>query len=224
MEVVHLTLALMAACVLLALLARWADLPYAVVLIIAGMGLAFIPGLPSVTLDPTLALAFFLPPLLQASAYRTDWSAFRRDLHPILLLAVGAVLFTALLIGALVRVLVPDLPWAAAIALGAILAPPDAVAAAAVLQRLNLPRRLVTLLEGESLMNDATALVLYRFAIAAVAVGSVAPVQAAGSFLAVAVGGVLRHHHARGDVPEDMLARLAQELDFEEQRLRRALG
>lgn len=191
MEVVQLVLALMGACVLLALLARRLQLPYAVVLILAGMVLAFIPGVPVVTLDPALALAFFLPPLLQGSAYRTDWKAFRRDLRPILLLAVGAVLFTAFLMGALARALVPEMPWAAALALGAILAPPDAVAAAAVLQRLNLPRRLVTLLEGESLMNDATALVLYRFAIAAAAVGSVAPHLAAASFLAVAVGGVL---------------------------------
>ncbi|HEV7457917.1 MAG TPA: Na+/H+ antiporter [Roseococcus sp.] len=191
MEVVQLVLALMGACVLLVLLARRLQLPYAVVLILAGMVLAFIPGVPSVTLDPALALAFFLPPLLQASAYSTDWRAFRRDLRPILLLAVGAVIFTAFVMGALARVLVPEMPWAAAIALGAILAPPDAVAAAAVLQRLNLPRRLVTLLEGESLMNDATALVLYRFAIAAAAVGSVAPHMAAASFLAVAAGGVL---------------------------------
>ncbi len=190
MEVVQLVLVLMGACVLLAVLARAAGLPHAVVLILAGMVLAFIPGVPGVTLDPALALAFFLPPLLQASAYRTDWKAFRRDLRPILLLAVGAVLFTAFLMGALARVLVPEMPWAAAIALGAILAPPDAVAAAAVLQRLNLPRRLVTVLEGESLMNDATALVLYRFAIAAVAAGSVAPLEAAGSFLLVAAGGI----------------------------------
>ncbi|MBB3898335.1 CPA1 family monovalent cation:H+ antiporter [Roseococcus suduntuyensis] len=191
MEVVQLVLALMGACVLLALLARRLQLPYAVVLILAGMVLAFIPGVPVVTLDPALALAFFLPPLLQGSAYRTDWKAFRRDLRPILLLAVGAVIFTAFLMGALARVLVPEMPWAAALALGAILAPPDAVAAAAVLQRLNLPRRLVTLLEGESLMNDATALVLYRFAIAAAAVGTLAPHMAAASFLAVAAGGVV---------------------------------
>jgi len=190
MEVVQLVLLLMGACVLLAVLARWAKLPYAVVLILAGMLLAFLPGVPSVTLDPSLALAFFLPPLLQGSAYRTDWKAFRRDIRPILLLAVGAVIFTAFLMGALARVLVPEMPWAAAFALGAILAPPDAVAAAAVLQRLNLPRRLVAVLEGESLMNDATALVLYRFAIAAAAVGSVAPLEAAVSFLVVAAGGV----------------------------------
>lgn len=191
MEVVQLVLALMGACVLLALLARWAGLPYAVVLILAGMALAFIPGVPVVTLDPALALAFFLPPLLQGSAYRTDFRAFRRDIGPILLLAVGAVLFTAFLMGALARALVPEMPWAAALALGAILAPPDAVAASAVLQRLNLPRRLVTVLEGESLMNDATALVLYRFAISAVAAGSLVPLEAALSFLLVAAGGLL---------------------------------
>ena len=95
------------------------------------MVLALIPGLPEVPLSPELALAFFLPPLLQASAYRTDWRAFRSSLGAILLLAVGAVIFTAFCIGLAARWLVPDLPWAAALALGAIVAPPDAVAATA---------------------------------------------------------------------------------------------
>ncbi|MFN3450136.1 MAG: Na+/H+ antiporter, partial [Roseococcus sp.] len=185
MALVEALLLLMAACVVLALLARAAGLPYAVVLILAGMGMAFLPGLPDIALDPELALAFFLPPLLMASAYRTDWQAFRRDLGPILLLALGCVVFTALFIGWVARALVPGMPWAAALALGAILAPPDAVAAAAVLRRLRLPRRLVTVLEGESLVNDASALVLYRLAIAAAAAGSLLPQQAALGFAAV---------------------------------------
>ena len=188
MAIVQTILLLMAACVALAVLARFATLPYAVVLILAGMGMAFIPGLPDIALDPELALAFFLPPLLMGSAFRTDWNAFRRNLRPILLLAVGCVVFTALVIGWAAKWLVPEMPWAAAIALGAILAPPDAVAAAAVLQRLNLPRRIVTVLEGESLVNDASALVLYRLAIAAVAAGTIVPHEAAMGF--VLVGGL----------------------------------
>ena len=190
MEIVEAVLAMMAACVALAVLARLAGLPYAVVLILAGSAIAFIPGLPDVTLNPELALAFFLPPLLQASAFRTDWNAFRRNLRPILLLAVGCVVFTAFAIGWVARLLIPEMPWAAAIALGAILAPPDAVAAAAVLQRLNLPRRIVTVLEGESLVNDASALVIYRFAIAAMAAGSFVPHEAVGSFFLLGLGGI----------------------------------
>ncbi|MDB5375601.1 MAG: uncharacterized protein JWR00_47, partial [Rubritepida sp.] len=190
MEIVEALLALMAACVVLAVVARFAGLPYAVVLILGGIVFAFIPGLPRVMLDPQIALAFFLPPLLVGSAYRTDWRAFRRNLRPILLLALGCVAFTSFAIGALARVLIPEIPWAAAIALGAILAPPDAVAASAVLQRLKLPPRLVSVLEGESLVNDASALVIYRFAIAAVAAGSISPLEAAGSFLLVGLGGI----------------------------------
>jgi len=190
MEIVEAVLALIAACIGFALIARRLNIPYAVILVLGGMALAFVPGLPSVTLDPHIALAFFLPPLLMASAWRTDWRAFRANLRPILLLAVGAVLFTAVCIAVAAKLLIPDLPWAAAVALGAIVAPPDAVAAAAVLSRLRIPRRIVTVLEGESLVNDATALVLYRFAIAAVAAGGIAFEEAVGSFALVAAGGI----------------------------------
>jgi CPA1 family monovalent cation:H+ antiporter len=190
MATVEAVLALIAACIGFALLARRARLPYAVILVVGGMALAFVPGLPSVTLDPELALAFFVPPLLQASAWRTDWRAFRANIRPILLLAVGCVLFSAACIALVARLMVPDLPWAAAVALGAIVAPPDAVAAAAVLKRLPIPKRIVVVLEGESLVNDATALVLYRFAVAAVAAGGVAFERAAGSFFLVALGGI----------------------------------
>ena len=189
MAIVEVLLALMAACVGFALLARRTRLPYAVVLVLGGMVLAFIPGMPEVELDPQIALAFFLPPLLQASAYRTDWQAFKGNLRPILLLAVGGVLFTAVCVGVAVKLLIPGFPWAAAIALGAIVAPPDAVAAAAVLQRLRLPRRIVTVLEGESLINDASALVLYRFAVAATVAGTFSWAEAGLSFIGLSIGG-----------------------------------
>jgi CPA1 family monovalent cation:H+ antiporter len=190
LEIVEAVLALMAACVGFALVARHLKLPYAVILVLGGMVLAFIPGLPAVRLDPELALAFFVPPLLQGSAYRTDWRAFRSNLRPIMLLALGCVLFTAACIAGVARWLVPDMPWAAAVALGAIVAPPDAVAAAAVLQRLRLPRRVVTVLEGESLINDASSLVLYKLALSAVAVGAVSPLEGLGQFFLLAIGGV----------------------------------
>ncbi|WP_338662049.1 Na+/H+ antiporter [Pararoseomonas sp. SCSIO 73927] len=190
MNLLEVILALLAACVALAVLARRTRLPYAVVLIIGGMALAFIPGMPRVELDPTLALAAFLPPLLQASAWRTDWEEFRASIRPILLLAVGAVLFTAACVALVAKLLLPDLPWAAAIAFGAVVAPPDAVAAAAILKRLPLPRRIVTVLEGESLVNDASALVLFRLAVGALATASVSPAVAALTFLGVALGGL----------------------------------
>jgi CPA1 family monovalent cation:H+ antiporter len=191
MHTVEIVLLLVAACIGFALLARVLALPYAVVLVVGGMVIALIPGVPHVALPPDLALAFFLPPLLQASAFRTDLRGFRRNLRPILLLAVGCVLFSAACIAVVAKWLVPEMPWAAAIALGAIVAPPDAVAAAAVLQRLRLPRRIVTVLEGESLINDASALILYRFAVAAVAAGAVSFGEAALQFLVVALGGAV---------------------------------
>ena len=190
MVILEITLALLAVCLGFAIVARHTRLPYAVVLILGGMALAFIPGLPRVELDPTVALAAFLPPLLQASAWRTDWQEFRDSLRPILLLAVGAVFFTAACVAVVAKLLLPDLPWPAAIALGAVVAPPDAVAASSVLQRLRLPRRIVTVLEGESLVNDASSLVLFRLAVGALAAGSVAAPLAALTFLGVALGGL----------------------------------
>ena len=191
MDLVESLLLLIAACIGFALLARQLALPYAVILVVGGMALAFIPGLPEIRLNPDLALAFFLPPLLQASAWRTDWRAFRLNLRPILLLAVGAVLFTAFCVAGVMRLLLPELPWSVAIALGAIVAPPDAVAAEAVLARLRLPKRIVTVLQGESLVNDASALVLYKLAVAAaVASGTMDPGTGALTFVALGAGGI----------------------------------
>lgn len=184
-------LGLVALCAGLAALAQRLGIPIAVALVIGGMGVALIPGLPTVELDPELALALFLPPLLQISAYRTDWPAFKNDLRPILLLALGAVFFTAIAVAVVAYLIVPGLPWWAAIALGAIVAPPDAVAAASVLKRFNLPKRIVVILEGESLINDASSLVLYRFAVAAVTGGTVSYAGGVVQFVGMAVGGAL---------------------------------
>jgi CPA1 family monovalent cation:H+ antiporter len=163
-------------------------LPPAVALLAGGGALAFVPGLPTVELDPELVLVVFLPPLLMDGAWFTALAPFRRHLRGITSLAVGAVLFTAAVVAITAKSILPDLPWAACIALGAIVSPPDAVSARAVLQRVRLPRRLATLLEGESLLNDATGLVLFRFAVAAVVTGTFSVGEAAGSF-AVLVGG-----------------------------------
>jgi len=166
-------------------------LPPATALLVGGGALAFAPGLPAVSLDPELALVLFLPPLLMDGAYATALGRFRRHLPGILSLAVGAVVFTTLAVGVVAHWLIPGLPWAACFALGAIVSPPDAVSARAVLKGVTLPRRLSALLEGESLLNDATGLILFRFAVAATLSGVFHAGQAAGSFALVFLGGVV---------------------------------
>ena len=165
-------------------------LPPAVALLVGGGALAFLPGLPTVELDPELVLVIFLPPLLMDGAWFTALAPFRRHLGGIASLAVGAVVFTTAVVAVVAKLILPGLPWAACVALGAIVSPPDAVSARAVLQRVKLPRRLGTLLEGESLLNDATGLVLFRFAVAAAAIGTVSVGEAVGSFAILVVGGI----------------------------------
>ena len=148
-------------------------------------------GAPTFHLDPDLVLVLFLPPLLMDGAWVTDIARFRRHLAGILSLAIGAVIFTTLVVAAVTHWLMPSLPWAACAALGAIVSPPDAVSARAVLQRIKLPRRLSTLLEGESLLNDAAGLVLFRFAVAAAMGGAFDPGVALGHFAWLAVGGII---------------------------------
>ena len=166
-------------------------LPPAVALLIGGGALAFVPGLPTIRLDPELVLVIFLPPLLMDGAWFTAIAPFHRNLGGVVSLAVGAVLFTAAVVAVVAKLLVPHLPWAACVALGAIVSPPDAVSARAVLQRVKLPRRLSTLLEGESLLNDATGLVLFRFAVAAALTGAFSLGGAVGTFGVLVGGGIL---------------------------------
>src|SRR5881392_4221078 len=147
--------------------AQTINLPYPVVLVLAGLALSFVPRLPEVKLNPNIVFYFFLPPLIYPAALFTSWRDFRRNLRPILLLAVGLVLFTMAAVAAVAHAIVQNIPWAAAFALGAIVSPPDAIAATAVIRRLSVPRRIEAIVEGESLVNDATALVALQFAIAA---------------------------------------------------------
>ena len=183
-------LLLMAAVVVLELAARRLRLPRAAALILGGIAIALIPGAPDVELDPDLVLVLFLPPLLMASAYFTAWRDFRADLRVILQLAVGAVVFTTVVVGVVAHWVQPGLPWAACFALGAIVSPPDSVAAKAVLKSLPLPPRVILLLEGESLVNDATGLVLLRFAVAAALTGAFSAGQATLQFGWLAIGGI----------------------------------
>ena len=151
----------------LAMVARKLHIPYPILFVIGGLLLGWIPELPKVMLDPELVFLFFLPPLLFPAALFTSWRDFRANLRPISLLAVGLVLFTTVAVAYLAQYFM-HLPLAAGFVLGAIISPPDAIAASAIAERLKIPRRIVTILEGESLVNDATALVAYRFAVAAV--------------------------------------------------------
>lgn len=189
-QVFELVIALLLVIVALHYIAHRLSLPPAVALLTGGSALAFLPGLPVISLDPELVLVVFLPPLLMDGAWFTAVAHFRRHIVGILSLAIGAVLFTTVVVAVVAHWLMPSLPWAACAALGAIVSPPDAVSARAVLQRVRLPRRLTTLLEGESLLNDATGLVLFRFAVAAVVTGSFSAGDALVSFGILALGGV----------------------------------
>ncbi|MEY9196057.1 Na+/H+ antiporter [Sinorhizobium sp. CCBAU 05631] len=164
-------------------------LPPSVALLAGGAILAFLPGLPAITIDPELVLVIFLPPLLLDGAWSIAVGRIRHHMMGIASLAVGAVFFTCAVVAVVTHLLFPSLPWAACAALGAIVSPPDAVSARAVLEGVKLPRRLQILLEGESLLNDASGLVLFRFAVAAAATGIFSPPAALGNFLLLAVGG-----------------------------------
>ncbi|MEH1017470.1 Na+/H+ antiporter [Micromonospora sp. CPCC 206060] len=171
-----------------AALARRLGLLAPILLVVLGLALSFVPGFPQFRLDPELVLVGILPPLLYVAALETSVPAFRYNLRPILLLAVGLVLFTAFVVGVVVHALLPGVPFAVCLALGAVVAPPDAVAATAVARRVGLPRRVVTILEGESLVNDATALVLLRVATLAT-IGSAVGVGEVAREVLVATGG-----------------------------------
>src|SRR5215510_3825036 len=174
----------------LAVLAHKITLPYPIVLVLGGLVLSFVPHLPEVRLNPDVVFYFILPALLYPAALFTSWRDFRRNLRPILLLAIGLVLATMLAVAWIAHSTVPALPWAAAFALGAIVSPPDALAATAIVRRLGVPHRIEVILEGESLVNDATALVALQFAIAALVTGSFSPSYAAGRFVWAAAGGI----------------------------------
>jgi CPA1 family monovalent cation:H+ antiporter len=190
LDPIQLVLLLFVVATALAYLARQIGIPYPILLVLGGLALGFVPALPTVELEPELVFLLFLPPILFGAGFDTPIRDFKANLRPILLLAVGLVLFTTLVVGVTVHALVPDIGWPAAFALGAIVAPPDSVAATAIFQRLGVPPRLVTILEGESLINDASALTAYRFAIAAALTGTFSVLEAGAAFVVVAVGGI----------------------------------
>jgi Na+/H+ antiporter len=181
---------LLVAVIVLVTIARRVLIPYPIFLVLGGLALSLLPRLPVVRLDPDLVFLIFLPPILWSAAYFTSLRDFRANLRSISLLAVGLVLATTAAVAAVARLLLPGLGWPLAVALGAIVSPPDAVAATAIARRLGIPHRVVTILEGESLVNDASALVLYRSALAAAVTGAFVLTQALQQFVLASVGGV----------------------------------
>jgi len=182
---------LVAIVVAVAAIARRFGLLAPILLVVVGLVLSLVPGFPVIDLAPEFVLIGILPPLLYVAALETSVPAFRFNLRPILLLAVGLVIFTTVVVGFVVHALLPDVPLAACLALGAVVAPPDAVAATAIARRIGLPRRIVTILEGESLINDATALVVFRVAVAAAVGTAVSTGEIAVEVLRAGGGGIL---------------------------------
>lgn len=190
MELLQLILFLLLCSVALGWIARHFNFPYPIALVLGGGALGFVPRLPEFPFDPQFLLALVLPPILYQAALLTSWRDFKVNIRPIGALAIGLVIATTLAVGAALKFLIPDIPWAAAFVLGAIVSPPDAVAATAILSRLSIPRRVITVLEGESLVNDASGLVLYKFAVAATLTGTFSLAQATTQFALVSLGGI----------------------------------
>jgi CPA1 family monovalent cation:H+ antiporter len=183
-------LLMMAVLAAVAVAAKRLHVAPSILLVVAGVGMALVPGLPKVQLAPELVLLVILPPLIYSAGVAMSWREFRFNLRPIALLAFGAVVFTTCAIAAAAHYLL-NFDWAVGFVLGAIIAPPDVVAPLAIARRLGLPRRLVVILEGEGLANDATALILYRFAVVAVSLGTFSLPQAAGTFSLIVVGEII---------------------------------
>jgi monovalent cation/hydrogen antiporter len=173
-----------------ALLAKRINVAPAILLLLAGVALAFVPGVPSLELPPELVLLLVLPPLIYSASVAMSWREFKYSLRPIMLLAVGSVIFTAFMVAAATHYLI-GLPWNVGFLLGAIVAPPDVVAPLAIARKLALPRRILVILEGEGLANDATALILYRFAVVAISTGAFSLTKASGTFVGIIVCEVL---------------------------------
>lgn len=186
-ETLLLLLGLVTVC---ALLAKYVRMSEPILMTLMGLVLSYLPGFPAIELKPELIFLVFLPPILYSAAWYTSFGQFRRFAEPIMVMAGGSVLVTTVVVGAAAMWLVPGMTWPVALTLGAIVSPPDAAAATAITQPLGLPRRLITVLEGESLVNDATALVAYRFAVAAVVSGTFSVAEASLQFVWVALGGV----------------------------------
>src|SRR3954452_14680118 len=191
MAVFEITIALLLGGALFAAIARRIAMPYPALVAIAGAALALMPRVPEIVLDPELALALFVAPVLLDAAFDASQRDLRRNWRAVTSLALGAVLLTVIVVAVAVHALVPGIPWFAAIALGALVAPPDAAAATAVLRHLRPPNRLLVVLEGESLFNDASALLVYRLAVSATVTGVVAGWSIVPMLIGVTIGSIV---------------------------------
>jgi CPA1 family monovalent cation:H+ antiporter len=191
MAVFEMILALLLVAVLLVMAARRVGVPYPTLLALMGVAVSFAPGLPALEIPPDLILALLVAPVLLDAAHDMSFRDLRRNWPPVLSLVVVAVGLTTAAVAIVVRWFLPDMPWGAAIALGALLAPPDAVAAVAVMRQVEPPNRIRAVLEGESLLNDASSLLIYRLAVIAVTTGGLSVTEAVPAFLLVAVGSVV---------------------------------
>lgn len=184
MQILVILLAVIAA---VAVVAARLRIPTAILLVLTGVALALVPGLPDIELAPDFVLLMVLPPVIYSSAVAMSWREFRANLRPISLLAVGCVVFTAVTTAAATHWLL-GLPWPIGFVLGAIVSPPDTMAPLSIARRMNIPRRILVILEGEGLANDATALILYRFAVVAVTIGAFSFSRAVETFAVIVVG------------------------------------
>jgi monovalent cation/hydrogen antiporter len=190
MPAVEVVLGLLVVVALLALVSHRLSVPYPIILVIGGLLLAMLPGLPPVQLAPSVVFLVFLPPLIFASGWSTSIRDFKANLRPIGLLSIGLVIATTVGVAAVARAVIPGISWPVAFVIGAIVSPTDAIAATAIFDRLRVPRRVITVLEGESLVNDATGLIAYRFAVAAVVTGGFSLWDAGVQFVVSGVGGL----------------------------------
>ena len=189
-SVLQLVVLLLSLVLTLGAFARRLPIPYPIVLVLGGLAMSFVPGLPEAPLGPDLIFTIFLPPVLWAAAFESDLRQLRRGARPIALLAVGLVVATTVAVAWVAHLTMPGIAWSSAFILGAVVSSTDAVAATAVARRLGIPRPLIAQLEGESLLNDASALVLYSAAITARVTGEFSARGALGDFLYDALGGI----------------------------------
>src|SRR5688572_325806 len=190
MSTIGVVIFLLAVVTALAEVTNKIKIPYPILLVLAGIGIGLIPGLPPIELKPEVVFLLFLPPVLYAAAWETSWPDFKAAKRPISLLAIGCVLFSTCAVAWVAHSYIPGFGWAEAFVLGAIISPPDAVAATAATKGLGIPRRIITILEGESLVNDATGLIAYKYAVAAVISGSFILWEAGLQFMWVASAGI----------------------------------
>lgn len=191
MHTIEIVILLLAVVTALAEITDRIKIPYPILLVLAGIAIGLIPGLPNVILSPEIVFLLFLPPVLYSAAWATSWPDFKAARRPISLLAIGCVIFSTCAVAWVAHSFIPGFGWAEAFVLGAIISPPDAVAATAATKGLGIPRRVITILEGESLVNDATGLIAYKYAVAAVLSGSFILWEAGVQFLVVAGTGIV---------------------------------